>query len=244
MISTLLMQTTPPGVTLHLRDSNTSIIGAAAAATELLSDVGVQVIIGPPKSTQADFVLVLGNHTRVPILSFSATGPSLSTVRTPYFVQTTLNDSSEVGAIAAVVKSLGWCNVVPVYDDTDYGTGAIPYLIDALHAVDAVVPYRSGHAILLTSEGINAKIKSKTSMPMGSRSTARGGGGSGGSITGSNSNEAARQRSSSSDSALKYLEGRDRWLRSCGGVDHSATDSRTVYRGSTPPQERSQIDNY
>lgn len=103
----------------------------------------MQVIIGPPKSTQADYVLVLGNHSRVPILSFSATSPSLSTARTPYFVRTTLNDSSEVGAIAAVVKSFGWRNVVPVYDDTDYGTGAIPYLIDALHAVDAAVPYRS-----------------------------------------------------------------------------------------------------
>ncbi|CAL9773755.1 unnamed protein product [Musa acuminata subsp. burmannicoides] len=112
-------------------------------ATELLDDHGVQVIIGPPKSTQADYVLVLGNHSRVPILSFSATSPSLSTARTPYFVRTTLNDSSEVGAIAAVVKSFGWRNVIPVYDDTDYGTGAIPYLVDALHAVDAAVPYRS-----------------------------------------------------------------------------------------------------
>ncbi|CAL9061805.1 unnamed protein product [Musa banksii] len=130
-------------VDLCLRDSNTSIIGAAAAATELLDDDGVQVIIGPPTSTQADYVLVLGNHSRVPILSFSATSPSLSTARTPYFVRTTLNDSSEVGAIAAVVKSFGWRNVIPVYDDTDYGTGAIPYLVDALHAVDAAVPYRS-----------------------------------------------------------------------------------------------------
>ncbi|RWV84384.1 hypothetical protein GW17_00053901, partial [Ensete ventricosum] len=130
-------------ITMAIDDFYAAHANYSTRATELLSDVGVQVIIGPPKSTQADFVLVLGNHTRVPILSLSATSPSLSTVRTPYFVQTTLNDSSEVGAIAAVVKSFGWRNVVPVYDDTDYGTGAIPYLIDALHAVDAVVPYRS-----------------------------------------------------------------------------------------------------
>lgn len=71
--------------------------------------------------------------------------------------------------------------------------------------------YSQGDAIFLTSEGMNAKIMSKTRMPIGSRSTARGGGGNVGSITGSINNEAVRQSRTRRDSALKYLEEKALW---------------------------------
>ncbi|XP_058068556.1 glutamate receptor 2.7-like [Magnolia sinica] len=128
---------------LHMRDSKKDIVGAAAEVLDLLKNVGVKAIIGPTTSSQAEFVVDLGDKTQVPILSFSATSPSLNSIRTPYFVRIAQNDSSQVKAIAAIVKAFGWREVVPIYEDTDYGNGVIPFLTDAFQEIDAKVPYRS-----------------------------------------------------------------------------------------------------
>ncbi|KAK3024079.1 hypothetical protein RJ639_044181 [Escallonia herrerae] len=50
-------------------------------AQDLLKNVKVQAIIGPVTSMQANFVNNLGEHSQVPIISFSATSPSLSSLR-------------------------------------------------------------------------------------------------------------------------------------------------------------------
>nr|TKS00111.1 hypothetical protein D5086_0000186290 [Populus alba] len=61
----------------------------------------------------------------------------------PYFFRATQNDSTQVNAIAALVQAFGWRAAVPIYVDNEYGEGIIPYLTDALQAVDARVPYQS-----------------------------------------------------------------------------------------------------
>lgn len=113
------------------------------AALDLLKNVHVQAIIGPGTSSQAEFIMNLGDKTKVPIVSFSATSPSLSPAQSPYFVRTALDDSSQVGCIASILKLFGWRQVVPIYEDTRYGTGIIPYLVDALQDFDGRIPYRS-----------------------------------------------------------------------------------------------------
>lgn len=113
------------------------------AALDLIKNTRVHAIIGPLTSVQTRFVLDLGNKTRVPIVSFSATSPYLSPSRSPYFVRAALNSSSQVNAVASVVKAFGWREVVPIYEDTEYGTGFLPYLVDALIGVDARVTNRS-----------------------------------------------------------------------------------------------------
>ena len=85
----------------------------------------------------------LGNKTRVPIVSFSATSPSISPAQVPYFVRTTLDDSLQVKCIASIIKLYGWRDVVPIYEDTRYGAGIIPYLVDAIEEIDGRIPYRS-----------------------------------------------------------------------------------------------------
>ncbi|KAF8400393.1 hypothetical protein HHK36_013691 [Tetracentron sinense] len=110
---------------------------------DLLKNVEVQAIIGPQSSAEAKFVTHLGEKAHVPILSFSATSPSLSPTQSPYFVRTTLNDSSKVKAITAIVEAFEWRKVVLIYEDTDYGNGIIPYLIEAFQEMDTHVPYRS-----------------------------------------------------------------------------------------------------
>ncbi|XP_024022693.1 glutamate receptor 2.8 [Morus notabilis] len=130
---------------LNTRNSERDVIGAASAALDLLKNVQVQAILGPQKSSQAKFIINLGQNAHVPILSFSATSPSLTSSgpRNPYFFRTATNDASQVRPISSLVKAFGWREVVPIYADTDYGNGIIPYLVDSLPEVDARVPYRS-----------------------------------------------------------------------------------------------------
>ncbi|PRQ27361.1 putative periplasmic binding protein-like I [Rosa chinensis] len=128
---------------LHQRNSPTDVVLTAAAALDLINNVEVQAIIGPESSMQANFVISLGNKSHVPIISFSATSPSLTSIRTPYFIRATQNDSSQVKAISALIQAFGWRQVVPIYVDNEFGEGVIPYLSDALQQVDVRIPYRA-----------------------------------------------------------------------------------------------------
>ncbi|XP_056166356.1 glutamate receptor 2.1-like [Syzygium oleosum] len=103
----------------------------------------VHAILGPQWSSQAKFVIDLGVKAQVPIISFSVTSPSLSPTQSQYFVRTAYDDSSQVGALAAVVQAFGWREITLVYEDTDYGNGLVPYLVDAFQEVDARISYRS-----------------------------------------------------------------------------------------------------
>ncbi|CAK7354062.1 unnamed protein product [Dovyalis caffra] len=123
-------------------------------ALDLIKNVEVQAIIGPTTSMQANFVIDLGEKAQVPIISFSASSPSLTSIRSPYFFRATQNDSTQVNAIAALVQAFGWRAAVPIYIDNEYGEGIIPYLTDALQAVDARVPYQSVISLSATDDQI------------------------------------------------------------------------------------------
>ncbi|VAI17865.1 unnamed protein product [Triticum turgidum subsp. durum] len=147
-----------PKLVLHIRDSKSNNVQAASAALDLLENYSVQVIIGPQTSSQAAFVSDLGNKTQVPVISFTATSPSLYSGSLPYFVRATLSDSTQVNSIASLIKAYGWRQVVPIYEETDYGRGVIPYLIDALQEIDARVPYRSVIPLSATTEQITQEL--------------------------------------------------------------------------------------
>ncbi|KAM2150186.1 hypothetical protein ACFX1R_044799 [Malus domestica] len=128
---------------LSIRDSREDVVDAAAAALDLIKNLQVQAILGPKSSMQANFVIDLGEEAQVPIMSFSATSPSLTSIRSPYFFRAVQNDSSQVKAISAIIEAFGWREAVPIYVDNEYGEGIIPYLADALQEVEARIPYRS-----------------------------------------------------------------------------------------------------
>ncbi|KAI3923893.1 hypothetical protein MKW92_042603 [Papaver armeniacum] len=127
---------------LHTRDSHGDITDAASQAADLIQNVGVQAIIGPSTSLQAIFMADLGNKAQA-IISFTATSPSVYTSKNPYFIRTTQSDLSQVNVIAELVKTFGWREVVPVYEDTEDGKGVMLDLIDSFQAIDTRVPYRS-----------------------------------------------------------------------------------------------------
>ncbi|CAA0814983.1 Glutamate receptor 2.7 [Striga hermonthica] len=145
---------------LHLmnRDSEGDVVGAAAAALDLIKNVEVQAIVGPMYSEQASFLISLGQKSHVPVITFAATSPSLSSLRSPYFVRATIDDSSQVDAIAALIEAFGWHEVVPVYVNNEFGEGIMPFLTDAFEKVNARVPYRSVIPPQATDDQISAEL--------------------------------------------------------------------------------------
>ncbi|KAL6846532.1 hypothetical protein ACP4OV_023980 [Aristida adscensionis] len=143
---------------LHIRDSKSDDVQAASEAIDLLENYRVEAIIGPQKSSQAVFISDLGNKSHVPIISFTATSPSLYSSSLPYFVRATLNDYVQATGIASLIKTYKWREVVPIYEETDYGRGIIPHLVDALQVIDARVPYKSVIPLPATSEQITQEL--------------------------------------------------------------------------------------
>ncbi|KAG8374598.1 hypothetical protein BUALT_Bualt10G0012000 [Buddleja alternifolia] len=135
-----------------------SVVGTAAAALDLVKNFEVQAIIGPLSSVQANFIINLGDEAQVPVITFSATSPSLSSIRSQYFIRATLDDTSQVHAISAIVQAFGWREVVTIYVDKEFGEGIIPFLTDALENVNARVPYRSVIPPLATDDQIAAEL--------------------------------------------------------------------------------------
>ncbi|KAJ0031177.1 hypothetical protein Pint_14256 [Pistacia integerrima] len=130
-------------LSLVFRDSENDTVVAASEALDLMKNEQVHAIIGPQTSSQAKFVIELGAKANVPIISFSATSPSLSPTNANFFIRTTHDDSFQVKAVAAIVKAYGWKNVIPIHEDSEYGNGLIPYLMDAFQEVNTRVPYTS-----------------------------------------------------------------------------------------------------
>ncbi|KAE8660897.1 hypothetical protein F3Y22_tig00116944pilonHSYRG00048 [Hibiscus syriacus] len=128
-------------LSLHLRPSD-DVLGAAFTALELINEEEVNAIIGPQSSMQARVVMDIGQKAQVPIISYSATAPSLSTTQNPFFVRTALDDSSQAKAIAAIVHLYEWHEVVLLYEDTEYGSGLIPYLSEEFQRFDIRVSSR------------------------------------------------------------------------------------------------------
>ncbi|KAJ8763846.1 hypothetical protein K2173_003628 [Erythroxylum novogranatense] len=143
---------------LNTRNSKQDVIGAAAAGLDLIKNVEVKAILGPPTSMQADFVIDMGERAQVPIVSFSASSPSLNSLRSSYFFRATQNDETQAKAISAIVKAFGWREAILVYIDNQYGVGIIPYLTDALQAANARVPYRSAISPAATNDEIDEEL--------------------------------------------------------------------------------------
>ncbi|CAH8360719.1 unnamed protein product [Eruca vesicaria subsp. sativa] len=128
---------------LNFGDSRDDVVGAAAAALDLIKNKEVKAILGPRTSMQASFMIEVGQKSQVPIISFSATSPFLDSGRSPYFFRSTYDDSSQVQAISEIIKVFGWREVVPVYEDNAFGEGIMPGLTDALQAINIRIPYRT-----------------------------------------------------------------------------------------------------
>ncbi|CAF2284155.1 unnamed protein product [Brassica napus] len=145
-------------IAIHVRDSLEDAVQASAAALDLIKNEKVSAIIGPRSSLQAEFMIRLANKSQVPVITFSATSPLLTSTKTPYFVRATLNDLLQVRAIAAIVKSFEWRSVVAIYVDNEFGEGIMPYLADALQDVHTCVTIRSVISLEASNDQITNQL--------------------------------------------------------------------------------------
>eukprot|EP01018_Ginkgo_biloba_P015159 Gb_26917 [translate_table: standard] len=148
---------------LHLMDSRGDPIKAASAALELLKSQ-VVAIVGPQTSQEAGFVAELSVATEVPMISFSATDPLLSSHRYPYFLRMANSDSKQMKAIAALIEACGWREVVVVYTDNDYGTGVLSSLSECLRDVGSEIEYRSAIPPLAEASVVREQLRKLMSM--------------------------------------------------------------------------------
>ncbi|XP_052182295.1 glutamate receptor 2.7-like isoform X1 [Diospyros lotus] len=142
---------------LHPRDSKTDVVEAAYAAIDLLKNVRVQAILGPQSSTQAEFVINIGNKTQVPVISL-ATSPFLSPKENPYFIRAAPIASAQIGAVVSIIKTFSWRQIVLIYEDNSYGSGILPHLIDALLPINTQVRYQSVISLSATDDYILGEL--------------------------------------------------------------------------------------
>lgn len=101
-------------------------------------------IIGPQSSVVAHIISHLANELQVPLLSFGATDPTLSSLQFPFFVRTTQSDLYQMTAVAEVVDHYGWKNVIAIFVDDDYGRSGVSALDDKLAERRCRISYKMG----------------------------------------------------------------------------------------------------
>ena len=89
-------------------------------------------IIGPQQFLTAHVISHIANELQVPLLSYSATDPTLSSLQFPFFVRTAQSDLYQMAAIADFVNYYGWRDVIAIYVDDDHGRNGIAALGDKL----------------------------------------------------------------------------------------------------------------
>ncbi|KAJ4837492.1 hypothetical protein Tsubulata_029912 [Turnera subulata] len=132
------------GTRLNLITHNTNCSGFLGTMEALqLMENDVVAVIGPQSSGIAHVISHVMNELHVPLLSFAATDPTLSSLQYPYFLRTTQNDYFQMYAIADLVSYHGWREVVAIFVDDDYGRSGISILGDALAKKRARISYKA-----------------------------------------------------------------------------------------------------
>ncbi|KAI4325401.1 hypothetical protein MLD38_030805 [Melastoma candidum] len=118
-------------IKLTMKDSNYSGFLGLVEALQFMEKDTV-AIIGPQSSVMSHMISHIANELQVPLLSFAAGDPTLSSLQFPYFVRTSQNDLFQMTAIAEIVEHYGWREVVAIYVDDEQGRNGIAALGDKL----------------------------------------------------------------------------------------------------------------
>ncbi|KAK7346274.1 hypothetical protein VNO80_20789 [Phaseolus coccineus] len=116
-------------------------------------------IIGPQFSVMAHVISHIANEMQVPLLSFAATDPTLTSLQFPYFVRTTQSDLYQMTAVAELVDHFQWRDVIAIYIDDDHGRNGVSALGDKLAEkrgkISHKAPFKPGN---ITREEINSAL--------------------------------------------------------------------------------------
>ncbi|PUZ68153.1 hypothetical protein GQ55_2G002300 [Panicum hallii var. hallii] len=125
-----------------MQDTKCSGFVGTIQALELM-EKQVVAVVGPQSSGIAHVVSHVVNQLRVPLVSFAATDPALTSTQYPFFVRAAHDDAFQMAAVADIVAHFGWREVTAVYVDNDYGRGGVDALGDALEAARARITYKA-----------------------------------------------------------------------------------------------------
>ncbi|KAL9229710.1 hypothetical protein vseg_005147 [Gypsophila vaccaria] len=127
---------------ISMKDTNfTGLIDIVETMTFL--DTNIVAIIGPQSSVSAHTIAYIAEGLKVPLLSFAATDPTLSSLEFPFFVRTTQNDYFQMAAIADIVNYFGWRKVTAIYHDDSFGRNGIAALEDKLAKTQCTISYKA-----------------------------------------------------------------------------------------------------
>ncbi|XP_060188352.1 glutamate receptor 3.7 isoform X1 [Lycium barbarum] len=126
---------------LILADSDCSVFKGSIAALQVI-EKQVVAIIGPQSSAIAHMISFISNGLQVPLISYAATDPTLSSLQFPFFLRTTQSDLYQMEAVADIVCFYEWKEVVAIFLDDDYGRNGIAALNDALSKKMAKISYK------------------------------------------------------------------------------------------------------
>lgn len=125
----------------------------------------MQAILGPHTWEEASLVAEIGNKAQIPVLSFADTTPQWATKKWPFLLQALPNQNAQMKAIAAIIQSWEWHQVIVIYEDNDsLLSEVIPHLSDALlefgaeisHTV-ALSPYASSSSLSIELERLKGE---------------------------------------------------------------------------------------
>ncbi|KAK7261086.1 hypothetical protein RIF29_27390 [Crotalaria pallida] len=131
------------GTKLNLikKDASCSVFLGSIGAFQALEQ-GVAAIIGPQSSAIAHMISQIADAVDVPLISYAATDPTLSSLQFPYFIRTTQSDSEQMTAMADLIDFNGWKQVIAVFLDDDYGRNGISALGDELEKRRLRIAYK------------------------------------------------------------------------------------------------------
>lgn len=117
-------------------------------------------IIGPQTSGMAHILSHLANELHIPMLSFTALDPGLSSLQYPYFIQTSPNDLFQVTAMADMISYFGYREVIVVYTDDEQSWGSMIALGDKLTERRCRITYKAvlSPAALATDDEIKNEL--------------------------------------------------------------------------------------
>ncbi|CAI5961666.1 unnamed protein product, partial [Closterium sp. NIES-64] len=119
-----------PDYRIEVVPVNTSLSTTQAAAAVVQTMLAERVVaaVGPTTSSQAHVLSAIHTQVQVPMVSYSATDPSLSAASYPFFTRTIRSDALEMQAIADLVTHFSWLEVITIYSDDDYGRNGVNQL--------------------------------------------------------------------------------------------------------------------
>ncbi|KAI4354179.1 hypothetical protein L6164_003071 [Bauhinia variegata] len=127
---------------ISVQDANQDGFLGIIKALRLMEN-DTMAIIGPEFSVSAHTISQVANELQVPLLSFSATDPTLSSLEFPYFVRTTQSDLCQMSAIADIVDYYEWRDVIAIYVEDDYGRNGVAVLVDKLAEKRCKILYKA-----------------------------------------------------------------------------------------------------